>query len=39
MLCWHVIESEVYFQVPACADLIRVLADACAWEYITCGAL
>ena len=27
-------ESEMYFQVPACAILIRVLAHACAWENI-----
>ena len=27
--------SEMYFQVPVCADLIRVLAHACAWENIT----
>ena len=29
----------MYFQVPACADLIRVLADVCAWENITRAAL
>ena len=30
-----IIESEMYFHVPVCADLIRVLAHACAWENIT----
>ena len=29
----------MYFQVPACPDLIRVLAHACAWENITRAAL
>ena len=28
-------DSEMYFHVPVCADLIRVLAHACAWENIT----
>ena len=35
MLCCHVTESEMHFQVPAYADLIRVLGHACAWENIT----
>ena len=25
----------MYFHVPVCADLIRVLAHACVWENIT----
>ena len=25
----------MYFQAPVCADLIRLLAHACAWENIT----
>ena len=29
----------MYFQVPACADPIRVLAHVCAWENITRAAL
>ena len=29
------VDSEMYFHVPVCADLIRVLAHACAWENIT----
>ena len=29
--------SEMYFPVPVCADLIRVLAHAGAWENITCA--
>ena len=29
----------MYFKVPACADLIRVLAHACACEHITRAAL
>ena len=28
-------DSERYFHVPVCADLIRVLAHACAYENIT----
>ena len=30
-------DSEMYFHahVPVCAELIRVLAHACAWENIT----
>ena len=28
-------DSAMYFHVPVCADLIRVLAHACAWESIT----
>ena len=31
----HGFESELYFHVPVLADLIRVLAHACAWENIT----
>ena len=31
--------SEMYFHVPVCADLIRVLAHACAWENITSASL
>ena len=27
-------DSEMYFHVPVYADLIRVLAHACAWENI-----
>ena len=34
-ICMHGSESELYFQVPVWADLIRVLAHACAWENIT----
>ena len=30
-----VVGSEMYFHVPVCADLIRVLAHACAWKNIT----
>ena len=28
-------DSEMYFHVPVCADLISVLAYTCAWENIT----
>ena len=28
-------DSEMYFHVPVCADLIRVSAHACAWKNIT----
>ena len=28
-------DSEMYLHVPVCADPIRVLAHACAWENIT----
>ena len=28
----QIIGSEMYFHVPVCDDLIRVLAHACAWE-------
>ena len=28
-------DSEMYFHVLVCAELIRVLAHACAWENIT----
>ena len=28
-------DSEMYFHVPVCADLIRMLAHVCAWENIT----
>ena len=31
----QIIGSEMYFPVPVCADLIRVLAHACAWENNT----
>ena len=31
--------SEMYFHVPVCDDLIRVLAHACAWENITSASL
>ena len=31
----QIIDSEMYFHVPVCADLIRVLAHACAWENNT----
>ena len=31
--------SEMYFYVPVCDDLIRVLAHACAWENITSASL
>ena len=31
-ICMHGFESELYFHVPVWADLIRVLAHACAWE-------
>ena len=31
--------SEMCFHVPVCADLIRVLAHACAWENITSASL
>ena len=31
--------SEMYFHVPVSADLIRVLAHACAWENITSASL
>ena len=31
--------NEMYFQVPVCDDLIRVLAHACAWENITSASL
>ena len=31
----QIIGSEMYFHVPVCADLIRVLAHACTWEHIT----
>ena len=34
-ICMHGFENELYFQVPVLADLIRVLAHACAWENIT----
>ena len=27
-------DSEMYFHVPVCADLIRVLAHVCAWDNI-----
>ena len=29
-------DNEMYFHVPVCADLIRVLAHACAWENNYC---
>ena len=32
-------ENEMYFHVPACAILIRLLAHACAWENITNAAM
>ena len=28
----QIIGSEMYFHVPVCVDLIRVLAHACVWE-------
>ena len=31
----QIIGSDMYFHVPVCADLIRVLAHACALENIT----
>ena len=35
----QIIDSEKYFHVPVCADLIRVLAHACAWENFTIASL
>ena len=34
-----IFECEIYFHVPMCDDLIRVLAHACAWENITSASL
>ena len=31
----QIIGSDMYYHVPMCADLIRVLAHACAWENNT----
>ena len=33
-ICMHGLESELYFHVPVWANVIRVLAHACAWENI-----
>ena len=38
-ICMHGFKSELYFHVPVWADLIRVLAHACAWENITIASL